>query len=291
MENEIYLIYDRIFKRIFALSTLAIINMINALFHTNYSQESVITYPNKEFVSRFLKDRLADVILTINGIHTYHFEAQIQKDKNIVLRIFEMGFQYAMETREENQKLIFPEPIVIYLSKENRIPEESGVLLDFGKQGQFEYKVKNYVYLDHDVRELNQKKMVILIPFQLLRLKEIIHKNPTRENFTKLQELLQHDILENIEANAKVGNITLEDASQLIELTRQLYDHLYEHYYEMGGCEDMKPLLEGALELPMDQYRIRIDELEAEAEKAKMEIQKKNAEIEDLKKKLERMHK
>ena len=43
MENEIYLIYDRIFKRIFALSTLAIINMINALFHTNYSQESVIT--------------------------------------------------------------------------------------------------------------------------------------------------------------------------------------------------------------------------------------------------------
>lgn len=237
MENEIYLIYDRIFKRIFALSTLAIINMINALFHTNYSQESVITYPNKEFVSRFLQDRLADVILTINGIHTYHFEAQIQKDKNIVLRIFEMGFQYAMETREENQKLIFPEPIVIYLSKENRIPEESGVLLDFGKQGQFEYKVKNYVYLDHDVRELNQKKMVILIPFQLLRLKEIIHKNPTRENFTKLQELLQHDILENIEANAKVGNITLEDASQLIELTRQLYDHLYEHYYEMGAVK------------------------------------------------------
>ena len=184
-----------------------------------------------------MQDRLADVILTINGIHTYHFEAQIQKDKNIVLRIFEMGFQYAMETREENQKLIFPEPIVIYLSKENRIPEESGVLLDFGKQGQFEYKVKNYVYLDHDVRELNQKKMVILIPFQLLRLKEIIHKNPTRENFTKLQELLQHDILENIEANAKVGNITLEDASQLIELTRQLYDHLYEHYYEMGAVK------------------------------------------------------
>ena len=72
--------------------------MINALFHTNYPPDSVITYPNKEFVSRFLKDRLADVILTIDGIHTYHFEAQIQNDKNIVLRILKMGFQYAIET-------------------------------------------------------------------------------------------------------------------------------------------------------------------------------------------------
>ena len=137
--------------------------------------------------------------------------------------------------------LKFSEPVVIYLTKESSIPEESVLILDFGKQGSFEYKVENYIYLNHDVIELNQRKMGILIPFQLLKFKEIIHKNPTRKNFEKLQRLLENDILKSIEANVKVGNITQEDATQLLELTRQLYKYLYDNYYEIGGCEDMKP--------------------------------------------------
>ena len=48
MNNEVYQIYDRIFKRIFTLSNLSIINMINGLFHTNYPTESIVEYPNKE---------------------------------------------------------------------------------------------------------------------------------------------------------------------------------------------------------------------------------------------------
>lgn len=70
MEEQIYQIYDRIFKRIFALSNLAIINMINGLFGTNHPTDSRITYPNKEFVNRLLKDRLADVMITVNRYYT-----------------------------------------------------------------------------------------------------------------------------------------------------------------------------------------------------------------------------
>jgi len=65
MNNEVYQIYDRIFKRIFTLSNLSIINMINGLFRTNYSTESIVEYPNKEFVNRFLKERLADVFISV----------------------------------------------------------------------------------------------------------------------------------------------------------------------------------------------------------------------------------
>lgn len=68
--EQIYQIYDRIFKRIFALSNLAIINMINGLFGTNHPTDSRITYPNKEFVNRLLKDRLADVMITVNRYYT-----------------------------------------------------------------------------------------------------------------------------------------------------------------------------------------------------------------------------
>lgn len=51
--KEIHKIYDKIFKRIFALSNLVIINLINGLFGTNYPLDSDITYPNKESVNAF----------------------------------------------------------------------------------------------------------------------------------------------------------------------------------------------------------------------------------------------
>ena len=187
--------------------------------------------------------------------------------------------------------LKFSEPVVIYLTKESSIPEESVLILDFGKQGSFEYKVENYIYLNHDVIELNQRKMGILIPFQLFKFKEIIHKNPTRKNFEKLQRLLENDILKSIEANVKVGNITQEDATQLLELTRQLYKYLYDNYYEIGGCEDMKPLLDGAMELPLDKYRIRIDELEGKLASEKERADKMSVEAERLRKELEELKK
>lgn len=87
--------------------------------------------------------------------------------------------------------LKFSEPVVIYLTKESSIPEESVLILDFGKQGSFEYKVENYIYLNHDVIELNQRKMGILIPFQLLKFKEIIHKNPTRKISRSCRDFLK----------------------------------------------------------------------------------------------------
>ena len=119
---------------------------------------------------------------SIVQIHLIHFKITNQKSKNN-LTISVNYFRHVTE------------PVVIYLTKESNIPEESVLILDFCKQGSFEYKVENYIYLNHDVIELNQRKMGILIPFQLLKFKEIIHKNPTRKNFEKLQRLLENDIL------------------------------------------------------------------------------------------------
>lgn len=289
MENEIYQIYDRIFKRIFALSNLAIVNLINALFGTNHSSDSHITYLNKEFIARNLDKRFADVFIQINGI-VYHLEAQMTKAKNIVVRVFEYGYFHAMENREDDCVLRFPEPIVIYLDAETNIPSHSTLILDFGKQGSFEYQVNNFVYQEHEVRELNQKKMVILIPFQLLKLKNLMQKDPTEKTWEALRKLILSDIIGSIKANLEVGNITEDDAAELKELTLELYTHLCHHYETLGGYKEMKELLEGAMELPLDKYRIQIDELKKEVDtiKAKAEADKAKAdeEIQMLRKKL-----
>ncbi|MDD2959591.1 MAG: hypothetical protein PHR92_13900 [Lachnospiraceae bacterium] len=289
MENKIYQIYDRIFKRIFALSNLAIINLINGLFGTNYPPNSRVEYPNKEFISKGLSKRFADTIVLIQG-NVYHLEAQMETDGAIVMRVFEYGFYQAMNSWQEENIFKFPEPMVIYLDTEAVVPEKSILTIQFGTQGTFQYEVKNFVYQEHELLELNQKKMVVLIPFQLLKLKKLIAGNPAKENFTALQELVDNDIIGSIKANLQVGNITSDDANQLLELTGQLYEHIYRHYEELGGYGDMKPLLEGALELPLDKYRIQIDELEEKMKKAKEEIakaEKEKAKIEEEKTKAE----
>ena len=114
------------------------------------------------------------------------------------------------------------------------------------------------------MQELNRKKLVVLIPFQLLKLRRIIASHPSPENFLLLQNQLSNDILYSIKANEQAGNITTDDANQLWELTSLLLNQIYKHYEELGEYQNMKPLLEGALELPNDKYRIRIDELEQE---------------------------
>ena len=297
--QELNQIYDRIFKRIFSMSHLSIINLINGLFQTNYPPDSKVTFPNKESHNSKLRRKYADIFVTINDQNTYHLEAQMQKDKNIVMRVFEYGYFEAIESREDDGYIKFPDPVIIYLSKETGIPEESCLQIDFGKQGIFYYKVKNYVYLDHDVIELNQKKMILLIPFQLLKLRnQIDHdlKNGglKEEHIDELKKLIQNDIVGSISANLQVGNILVDDAKQLIELVNILFHHIYEKCMESRGVEEVSRLLEGAIELPGDELRSQIwdledqlDEEKKKTDKEKLKVQKMQEENDRLRKEIE----
>ena len=83
--GSIHQIYDKTMKKILTLSPGAIINLINGLFHTEYPLDSSITYNWTEHHDDDLKRTLADTILTINGEHAYHIEAQMSKDEEIEL--------------------------------------------------------------------------------------------------------------------------------------------------------------------------------------------------------------
>lgn len=282
-------VFDRIFKRIFSLSDAAIILLINGLFDTDHSPGSSIIYNNRESTNAALEHRFADIFITVAGEYHYHLEAQMTYDKSIVLRAFEYGFYHALETRSDHLSLCFPEPVIVYLSEQENVPEESVIHIHFAGQGTFDYKVKNYVYLRHPLAELNRKKLIVLIPFQVLRLRRLLldsrkSKIFSPDKFQKLKEIVESDILNSIKANLMVGNITRDDANQLVELTNLLYENIV-LYYQKNGGEQMKPLLPGAIELPNDKYRIRIDELETQNSELKGELAALRAQLEELKKK------
>ncbi len=290
-QKEVHQIYDKVFKRIMSLSNLAIINLINGLFGTNHPLDSTVELPRSEFTTVMLKGRFADVLIVIGGIYHYHLEAQTDYHEHIIVRVFEYGFYHAMETATDDTVLKFPEPVVIYLKGDHDIPETSSIFIDFGKQGRFEYKVENYIYAKHDVRELNRKKMIVLIPFHLLKLQGLIRKEPTKENFRRLKELVNNDILNSIEANRQCGNISDDDSMQLCVLTEQLYHHIYSHYEELGGAESVRFILPGALELPTDKLEMELEEKEKVLEEKDKTIEKKNQEIEEKGKVIEEKEK
>ncbi|MDD3368205.1 MAG: hypothetical protein PHP50_04840 [Lachnospiraceae bacterium] len=304
-QKTVHQIYDKILKRILSLSNLAIINLINGLFGTNHPLDSTVSFPRSKFTSITLTGRFADVLIVIAEKYHYHLEAQTVYDGMIVLRVFEYGALYAIDGAKNGEAIRFPEPVVIYLKGSDNIPEKSSIKIEFGGQGSFVYEVKNYVYNRHSLQELNQRKMIILIPFHLLKLQDLIEKEPSKENLRILKELIEHDILNSIEANRQCGNISDDDSKQLCLLTEQLYQHIYAHYEELGGGESMRFILPGALELPTDKLEMKIEEQEkkiaenekilAEKEKALAEQEQKLAakdqELEALRKQLAAMQK
>ena len=280
--KEIHQIYDKAFKRILTLSDKAVINLINGLFGTDYPTNSKITYNWTEHEDKNLKRTLSDSILTINDRDIYHIEAQITEDEEIVFRVFEYGFGHAYKNRtfeNGNETLIFPRPCIIYLDegKKDKIPDEYTLILKFEDQGEFSYKVPVFKLQTISVQELNDKKLIVLLPFLLLKLRKKMEKIRSKENMEELQRLVVNDIIDVIHKNEELGNLSHSDALDLIDLTTKLYMKIYSKYKEM---EDFTMrMVDQSLELASDKYEKTVEELEEENTQLKTDIENQKKEI------------
>lgn len=261
-QKHIHHIYDKVFKKILTMSAGSVIRLINGLFGTDYPVDSEVTYNWTEFHDGRLRHTLADTILTINGTDSYHLEAQMSADQDIIFRVFEYGFGHANRTRaaaDDISYLRFPEPRIIYLYYQKKVPDSYILKLDFGSQGTFDYKVPAMKFLEISAEELNRRNMVILIPFFLLKLRKSIEKSRTPENVEALKSLVMNDIIGSINRNLEAGNITFDDADKLRQLTHMLYRHLYSHYEEMEAVNDMT---DESLILDVDIYMEKLEQAE-----------------------------
>ena len=274
MEDKIYQIYDKMFKKILTLSQKAVINMINGLFNANHPLDSEITYHWTETIDDQLKKTLADTIITINGRHSYHIEAQMYTDEDIVMRVFEYGFGHSIKYSRDSNVLKFPTPKIIYFGDSQNVPDTYTLILDFGEQGQFEYKVDTFKYQDYSAQDINNKKMITLIPFQLLRFKKLLKKECSMNNLIALKSLVQNDIIGSIQMNESVGNITGGDARRLVQLTKKLYGYLFSEYNIMEVVKEMDESLVLEYDHLEKKYEA-IDKKQAEYEKNMAEYEKK----------------
>ncbi len=194
------------------------------------------------------------------------------KDSDIILRLFEYGFHYALNSQANSDTLVFPEPLVVYLYDRDSFPDEYVMNIQFGSQKAFPYRVPVFKYLKTPLEELEQKKLIVLLPFQLLRLRRAIENERTKENMEALKTLIRHDILDSINRNVSAGNISQTEAAKLAQLTLRLYNHIYQEYEELEK-EGVNQMAEEALILDVDILEDRIETLEEETRHLKAETQ------------------
>lgn len=281
---EYHDIYDRIAKRCLSLSTRCTVFLINGLFGTDYPPDSDVDYHWTENTDDRLKKTLADTIVTINHSNSYHIEFQMTKDGDIFLRVLEYGFHHATRTADSQDTICFPEPLIVYLYDDESFPDEYILKISFGKQGSFLYKVPVFKYLKHSLEELDCKKLIMLLPFQLLKLRRTIEQKRTKENIEALKNLITHDILNSLNRNVEVGNITPTEALKLSRMILYLYRHIYEQYDELKK-EGVNQMTEDALIFDVDILEYEIEKLEKknkhlESEKQNLECEKQNLECE-----------
>ncbi|MDR1732182.1 MAG: hypothetical protein LBR61_08855 [Synergistaceae bacterium] len=245
-KREIRQIFDLLLKRLLHLSRAATVQFINGLFGTSHPADSGVEYPNTESVSRNLRKRQSDMLVVIDG-RTYHLEAQIRDDENIALRVFEYGWREALRTKRASEdgwnfSLKFPRAKVIAWETTGKTPDAAVLTLEFSDGGRYDYQVEIFKFPDHDIEELEEKKLWLLLPFCLLKFRKRVTAARTSERRRELavgtMELL-NEMDAVVDRAIRSDLLSAADAGTVLEYAQDLFEELYGGYSEFKEADDM----------------------------------------------------
>jgi hypothetical protein len=245
-KRETAQIFDLILKQLMRLSNVAVINFINGLFGTKYPLDSKVEYPNTENVSKKLRRLMSDTIVIIGGVHVFHIEAEIGTDENIVVRVFEYGFMEGLRTKTVSKdgsriSLKFPNARIIYWETTKKTPDEVTLSLEFA-DGNYDYKVKTFKFLNHSVDELEDGKLVILLPFYVLKLRKRAVRARTskrRVELAKEMKPLMDELVAATDRAERTGLMSEADKRIVLEHMDRLYRELFAQYTEFKEADIM----------------------------------------------------
>ena len=264
MKNNIF---DTIIKQLFHVSKNALIDLLNAIYQDKISYNARINYGNNEFKKSNLDDLREDLFLNIydhGRIRKYHIEFQTLNDKTMVLRMFEYGYQKAVELVEDYKKEIrvrFPLQRIIFLEKNKNIPDEIKMVIELNDGTEINYKVPAIKYGEYDIIGLYESNLYVLLPLYVIKLRrefENINRSVkktdeekirlTEEKFDYLLRIIA-EILEIMKELLADKKITLEDYNIMATAIANLSDYLYNQYdrYENAG-EEVKKMVKTFLD-------------------------------------------
>ncbi len=251
-------VFDDVFRTLVEKMPELLIPVVNEVFHTSYDEsEEIEQYRNEHHTKQ--GEIITDSIFKIGG-HLYHVECQSRPDNTMVIRMIEYDFAAALERIHQEDEILeldFPESCVLYLRHTSRTPETLQIRVNFPGNSPVMYSVPIIKVQDYTKDEIFQKKLLMFLPFYMLRYEKSIKKMENDPEST--DEILEGMLTEYAEILAELNDLySGEDQSalytDLVELMIRISDYLLAKNKE--AKERMDDLMGGkVLELRSEQLK------------------------------------
>jgi hypothetical protein len=249
-------LFDKVFKQLMqTASKKAIIGLVNGLFGTHYSEKSSVSFPATVFVDSKLRELVTDMLIQINGSDILHIEAQIDDDLNMALRMylydFEVALRYAQRSPTGDIEMDLPKAIVLYWETTKKTPDEHKVTIKAPNGGRLDYTVPTYKVLNHDIDDLASNKMLLLLPFYMLKLRKQVNSALSRktEAHEKLAEYAHEmkntviQIQKVLEKSVKNKLLTKNDEMAILDYVDVIFSYCYGKIKEFEEVTEMVEIL------------------------------------------------
>jgi hypothetical protein len=168
-------------------------------------------------------------------------------DADVAVRVFEYGFREGLRTKTvtDDDNVIevrFPDARIIYWETSRKAPDEVTLHLKFPDGRYHDYKVKTFKFLNHDISELERKKLSILLPFYVLKLRKRVVSAKTSKQRTELaieMKAILDELVTTVERGEKAGLMNESDKRIVLEHMERLYRELFNHYKEFTEVDSM----------------------------------------------------
>jgi hypothetical protein len=248
MERKTHKVFDGVFHRILQTASHgAVVNLINGLFDTKYPPNSTVSFPNPVTITEKLKEIVSDIMILVNGTELFHVEAQIDDDLNMALRMFKYDFEEGLKRAETSKRgeltIKFPKARVLYWETTKNTPDTLRVNLVFPDNTTHKYEVGTFKVLNHDVAELAGRKLLLLLPFYVLKLRKQVFSAKTHENRLKLSAEMKvtlSQLSDTLDQSEKTGLLTKVDKEIILDHIDVLFTEVYSSVKEFKEAEMIK---------------------------------------------------
>ncbi len=255
-------VFDSVFKTMAHKMPKLMIPFINEVFDRDYPQDTeLVHFSNEHETLRGTK--IDDTVFRL-GSKIYHIECQSTTDTNMVVRMIEYDFAIALEgalSAGEPYEMDFPASCVLYLRHDNNTPDTLKIKVNLPDSKSFVYHTKVVKAQRYTCDDIQQKDLLILLPFYLMRFERDIAK--LAPDATEANELITacvdlRAVLEQATLN-KMDDLLYEG---LLELIIKVSDYLLRAHKPLQ--ERVKRTMGGeVLELMRERAeRLRLEALE-----------------------------
>ena len=237
---------DELIKKLFHLSKRPLLNILNALYSDDLAETATVSYGNTEFIRDDLVKSTADMIVEVStgrNIYRYHIEFQTTYDKNIVIRMFRYGFEKAKELLDLSDltrplEMEFPDPRVIFIEENEKIPDILQLRISIPKQGSLLYQAPAFKYWLYDARRLYAEKMYLLLPLQVFKIRKYL-KAKGKMDEEACRDLIKtaEEVVKTITLALAEEKITPEDAGEMQAIMLNIMEYLYGKYADYSKID------------------------------------------------------